>query len=98
MPILKPLTDYKTPTKKQQNIISELLSINEKLVPVVVPTQKLARPLIKLSLEIKKYKEIKKHVNNKGLDKNWLKLKLRNSIIEGKSRWNNLIIYLNDKI
>lgn len=92
--MLKPLTEYKNPTKKQTVIIAKLLSINAALVPIVVPTQKAAKPLIQLASDIIKIQDIENYVKKNGFSQSWLKMKLGNSIIVGKGRWNRLVNYL----
>lgn len=94
MKILKSTQEYKSINSEQRKIISELLCIDEDLVAVVITNQKSAKPLLSLYEDIRKLKLIKDEVVKKGLNLEYLKQKLGNTIIVGKNRWNSLIKYL----
>ncbi len=91
---LKPLTKYKSPTKSQVEIVSKLLSIDKKLVPIVVTTRKKANLLVELYSDLNKFKKIIEDVKKSGLDRNRIEKKLKSSVVRGKGRWNKLISYL----
>lgn len=94
MSILPPLNDYKTPTEAQQRILAKLLSIDEDMVTVVIPTQKIAAPFLTVAVEINRFKSIKDYVKKHGLSITWLRTAVGHSMVEGKGRWNQLVKFL----